>query len=211
MHHRKVQIAGDGRHAAVDHALLLDAVPLHQEEVAGRGSRYAPAARRPCALLARQTFGDLALETAAQPDEALRVLREEVLVDARLVVEAFRVARRHELDEVVVTLGVFREQDEVVRRFARAAVLAQAAARRHVHLAAQDRVDAALPRMVVEDHRREHVPVFRDRHRRHLQRHRLVQHLVDAARAVQQRELGVQVKMDELSHCLFPLIVDGAS
>ena len=39
-----------------------------------------------------------------------------------------------------------------------------------------------------------------DRDRRHLQRDRLIEQLVDAARAVEQRVLGVEVKMDELSH-----------
>jgi hypothetical protein len=52
--------------------------------------------------------------------------------------------------------------------------------------------------MVVKDHRREHVAVLGDRERRHLQHHRFVEELVNAARAVQQRELGVQMEMNEL-------------
>ena len=39
-----------------------------------------------------------------------------------------------------------------------------------------------------------------DRDRRHLQLDRLIEQLVDPARAVEQRELGVQMKMDELRH-----------
>ena len=39
-----------------------------------------------------------------------------------------------------------------------------------------------------------------DRDRRHLQLDRLIEQLVDPAGAVEQRELGVQMKMDELSH-----------
>jgi hypothetical protein len=38
--------------------------------------------------------------------------------------------------------------------------------------------------------------------RRHLQRYRLIEQLVDAARAVEQRELGVKVKVDEVRHLL---------
>ena len=60
----------------------------------------------------------------------------------------------------------------------------------------------ALARVIVEDDRREHVAVLGDGERRHLQLDRLVEQLVDAARAVEQRELGVQMKMDEFSTCL---------
>ena len=58
----------------------------------------------------------------------------------------------------------------------------------------------ALARLVVEDDRREHVAVLGDGHRRHLQLDRLVEQLLDAAGAVEQRELGVQMKMDEVAH-----------
>ena len=133
------------------------------------------------------------------------MLREQLLVDPRLVVEPVGVAGGHELDEVVVTLGVFRQQHQVVRRFAGAAALGQAAAGRHVDLAPEDRLHAALARVIVKDHRREHVPVLGHGHRRHLERGRLIEHLVDAAGAVEQRILGVQVQVDELSHGLFPL------
>ena len=46
------------------------------------------------------------------------------------------------------------------------------------------------------------------RDRRHLERDRLVEYLVDATRAVEQRELRVQVKVDELWHYSHS-IVDG--
>ena len=58
----------------------------------------------------------------------------------------------------------------------------------------------ALARLVVEDDRREHVAVLGDRHRRHLQLHRLVEQLLDPAGAVEQRVLGVQMEMDEVGH-----------
>ena len=58
----------------------------------------------------------------------------------------------------------------------------------------------ALPRVVVKDHRREHVAVLGDRQRRHPQLDRLIEQLLDAAGAVEQRVLGVQVEMDEIGH-----------
>ena len=88
----------------------------------------------------------------------------------------------------------------MIRRFAGIAVLVMAAARRHVDFAAENRLDAALPRVIVKDDRREHVPVLGHRDRRHLQSHGLLEHFVDAARAVEQGELSVQVQVDEFGH-----------
>jgi hypothetical protein len=122
----------------------------------------------------------------------------------RLVVEALGVARRHQLDEVLEADLVLGQQHQVVGGLARRAALVAAVARGHVDLAAQDRVDAALARRVVEHHRREHVAVFGDGQRRHAHLLRLVEQLVDAACAVEQRELGVQVQMDELGHRATP-------
>ena len=56
----------------------------------------------------------------------------------------------------------------------------------------------SVARVVVKDDRREQVPVLGHGERRHLQLDRLVEQLVDAARAVEQRELGVQMEMDEI-------------
>jgi hypothetical protein len=52
--------------------------------------------------------------------------------------------------------------------------------------------------VVVEGHRREHVAVLGDGERRHLELDRFVEQLVDATGAVEERELGVQVEVNEL-------------
>ena len=70
----------------------------------GCRGRPPPPAIAFCVLLGADPGRDLALEAAAEADQALRVLRQQLLVDARLVVEPLGVARRHELDEVVVAL-----------------------------------------------------------------------------------------------------------
>ncbi len=125
------------------------------------------------------------------------MLREQRLVDAWLVVEPFGVARGHQLDQVVVPLQVLRQQYKVILCRAGHAAAILPIAGRHVHLASENRVQPACARVVVEDHRREHVPVLGDRDRRHLQLDGLIEQFVDPARAVEQRELGVQVKVDE--------------
>ena len=169
-------------------------------------SRYvAAAATRLLRLLGADLGRDLALQAAAEADQAFRMLRQQLLVDARLVVEAFGVTRRDELDEVLEALLVLGEQHEVVRRLTGRAALVAAIAGRDVDLAAEDRIDAALPRRIVKDDGREHVAVLGDGQRRHLELLRLVEQLVDAARAIQQGKLGVQVQVYELRHCLFPL------
>ena len=198
------EILRDRLQPDVDDLLLLDALELHLQEKMVRAKDVAirrGGVNGPVLLLRPDAGGDLALQTTAEADESFGVLREQVLVDARLVVEAFRVAGRHQLDQVVIALFGFGQQDEMVRRLPRRPALDAAIARRDVHLAPENRVDPALPRLIVEHDRREHVAVFRDRHRRHPELHGFVEQFLDAACAIEQRELGVQVEVDELCHC----------
>ena len=163
---------------------------------------------RPPLLLEAQVRGYLALQAAAQPDQPGGVLREQLLVDSRLVIETFGVSGRNQFDQVVVTRAVGRQQHQMVGGLARFAAAGQAAAVRNVYLASNDRLDAALAGLVVKGNCRKQVAVLRDGGRRHLQALCLVQQLADAAGAVQQRVLRVQMEMDELgvhSHS----IVDG--
>ena len=108
----------------------------------------------------------------------------------------------------MVARAVGRQQHQVVGGLAGPAAAGKPAPVRNVHLATDDRLDAALAGLVVKHDGREQVAVLRYGHRRHLQARGLVQQLPDAARAVQQRVLRVQMEMDELgvhSHS----IVDG--
>ena len=200
----QVQVLRDRLQPDVDDLLLVDALVLHLEEEVVRAEDVAIRGRRverlPL-LLGADAGRDLTLEAAAQPDQALRVLRQQLLVDARLVVEALGVARRHQLDQVVVALVGLGQQHQVVGGLARRAALRPPVPGRDVDLAAEDRIDPALARLVVEHDRREHVAVLGDRRRRHLQLDALVEQLLDPAGAVEQREFGVQVEMDEFRHC----------
>ena len=79
------------------------------------------------------------------------------------------------------------------------------AAGRDVHLAPENRIHAALLGVIVKDDRRKHVAVLGHRQRRHLQPRSLIEQLVDAARAVEQRKLGVTMKVNEvlISHWIW--------
>ena len=126
------------------------------------------------------------------------MLGEQVLVDAGLVIEPLGIAGRDEFDEVVIALVGLGQQNQVVRRLTYIAALGQPAAGSDIDLASEDRLDAPLLGVVVEDDRRKHVAVLGDRQRRHLEPGCLVEQLVDAARAVEQRELGVTMKVNEV-------------
>jgi hypothetical protein len=56
---------------------------------------------------------DLAAEARRQPDQALAVVAQDLLVDPRVVVEALEVALRVQEREVLVADLVLREQDQV--------------------------------------------------------------------------------------------------
>ncbi len=199
----KAEIPGDGLKTDVDGSLFVDPLILHfQEEmiraqdVAVRGGRRD----RLLLLLGPNPGCHLSFQTTAEANQAGGVLRQQLLVDSWLVVEPFGVARRDQLDEVVIAREVFREQHQVIRRLAGSATLRPPVARCDVHLAAEDRVQPALPCLIMKDHRREHVPVLGDGHGRHPQLRRTIQQLLDPARAVEQRILGVEVKVDEVGH-----------
>ena len=142
---------------------------------------------------------DLALEAAGETDQALGVLGQKVFVDARTVIKALQERLAQEPGQILIAGVVAGQQRQVMRRRADAlAAAVEARGRRHVGLAAQDRFDAARLRRLVEFHGAEHVAVVGDRHGRHAKLLGAVQKLADAVRPIQQAELGVQVKMNEI-------------
>ena len=202
---RQIEVAGHRQEAGVHDPLLVDALVLHlEEEVAGTedvpigGRRLA----RPLRLLGAEARRHLALQAAAQADEPLRVPGQQLLVDPRLVVEALGVAGGDQLDEVVIAGEVLGQEHEVVVGLPRRAAPLATAAGRDVDLAAEDRLDPPFPRLVVEHHAREHVAVLGDGEGRCAGLPGVVEQLTDAAGAVEQRVLGVEVEMDELGHGL---------
>ena len=202
-HHREIELPRQRRQAVVDDLLLAQPLVLHlEEEVAlAEDFRVLPGRRpRLLDLVLVDALGDLALQAAAEADQAGAVRLQQFLVDAGLVVEALRVAGGHQLDQVVVALVGLGEQHQVVLRLAGHTAAVAAVTGRDVHLAAEDRPHAVLLRRVVEHDRREHVAVLGDGERRHAEPRRFLHQLVDAAGAVEQRILGVQVEVDEVLH-----------
>ena len=154
-------------------------------------------------LVLEDRLRDFAGEAAGKDDQTLLVRGEQFLVNARLVVIAIEVRGGGELDEVLVAGLVLRQQDEVVIDVASAAaaagLLLQPAARRHIHLAADDRLDALGAGGLVEINRAVKHAVVRDGQRGEAQLVRPVNEPVQPASAVQQRVLGVQMEVNKIS------------
>ena len=147
-------------------------------------------------------LGNFARHAAGERDQALVMLREDFLVDARLVVIALQMRRRGELDQILVSLFILREQHEMIVNIATASagvrLLFQPAARRDIDLAADDGLDAFLPRRLVEIHRAVKHAVIGDGDAGELQVVGLLHQLVEAAGRVEQAVLSVEMEMDKV-------------
>ena len=123
------------------------------------------------------------------------MLREQVLIDAGLVVEALQEAGGDQLDEVAIALLGFAKQHQVI--VAVGVVAGLVALLRDVDLAADDRLHAFALGRVVELHRAEQVAVVGHGDGRHLLLDDGVHQLADFTGAIEQGVIGVAVQMDE--------------
>ena len=140
-----------------------------------------------------QGFTDAAGEAAGQRDEPLRVRLEMVPVDAGLVVVALEVAGRRELDQVPVALVGLGQEGQV-----RVALLLSGRVVADVDLAADERLDSLLLRVLVELDGAGERAVVGERDGGHLELGRAGGEVRDPAGPVEDRELGVDVEVDEL-------------
>ena len=199
---REIEFLRPGNEGAVDGVLLRDSVVLQLHiEIAGR--KDLPIVVKRGLGLIELAFLDLerdfALEAGGKPDQTLRMFRENLLVDARLVVEAVEVRRGDKLNEIFVADFVLRQQDQMIRGVAGVrGFLFEAAARRDIRLAPDDRLQPLLLRGLVELDGTVHVAMIGHGHRRHLACMRFVDNIGNTAGPVEQAVLGVQVKMDKI-------------
>ncbi len=127
-----------------------------QEVVIGAEEIPVPRRRapRPVRVAGDHELRHLAPQAGAQAEEPARVPGQELLVDPRLVVKSLQVPRGGELGEVLVSLAIPHQQDQVVVRSLPVrrpgAVLPGSV--RDVDLAAQDRLDPGSEGLVIELH-----------------------------------------------------------
>src|SRR5207248_1416551 len=105
-------------------------------ETAGRDFRLIKAS---CEKIRR----DFTVQTGGQADETLAVFREQILVDAWLVIKTLEVSFGNELDEIFVAGFVLTKKDQVVWP-ARRRVAILSGGFRNIHLATDDRFNAGL-------------------------------------------------------------------
>ena len=201
--HGEARVGRQGQQAGVDALVLIDAgvLQLDVDVLAAEDLHEAvellPRARR---IAGQQRLAGAAQEAARERDDAAGVLLEQRVVDARLVVVALEIAERAELDEGRgEALGRLGQQRQVVPVALRR-VLARAAVVDEVDLAPQQRLDARLPGAAVELERARHRAVIGDPDRGHAELHRTLDELRDAAGAVQDRVLGMDVQMGVTRH-----------
>ena len=193
-----IVLLGELDEAGVGLALLRQAVVLDlEEEVLTAEDLEVFAHERVSALhiVLQDGARDLAGNAGREADDALVVLAQEVLVDARLVVHALDVGQRDELDEVAVARLVLREQDQMVVADAIDLAVLLARARGHIDLAADDGLHALLLCLFVEVDDAVHGAVVGDGDAVHAERFRRLDEFLDAARTVEQAELRVDMEM----------------
>ncbi len=97
------------------------------------------------------------------------MFRQQLMIHARLVIKALEVGRTDEFDQVIIALGIRRQQRQMkVRLLAGGATAIAHGTSRHIGLATDDRLDPGLFRRLVKLDRAKEVAVVGHRHGRHL-------------------------------------------
>ena len=164
-HERDARLVVDAVRARGGLAFLMDAVVLDLEIkiLAEELAQPERALLRAGVVVVDQLLLDLARETAGEADQPLGVLREQRPVDARADVKALGKGCRDEIAEVPVARLVFAQQDQVGIVVVAAVLLVAEIARRHIDLAADDRLDARAAAGLVEGDCAVHHAVIGDR------------------------------------------------
>ena len=149
---------------------------------------------------------NLARRTTRKANETLVILLQQFVVCPRLVVEAFQLRLRRQFDEIFVALVVFRQQREVVLPVVQLRLAVEARAGRHVHLAAQDGLDAPFARFFIELDCAVKYAVIGEADSRKTQFLGAVHQLRHAAHAVEQAVVRMQMQVGKLLHEDTPLL-----
>ncbi len=164
-HEIEVHFPGDLDQLRVAAALGVDTVVVEFDEIALRAEDIAvkpgdltslPPSPREDVMI------HLALEAPAEGDEAIRVLRQQLPVDTRLVVKTLEMGGTDEFDEIAVPLGILHEERQVIGGVtSRTRRLVQHGTRRDIGLTTHDRLHPGLLRRLEKLDRPEHVAVIR--------------------------------------------------
>ena len=146
-------------------------------------------------ITVRQRTRDSARQTGRQTNQTFAVRAQQLHVDTRLHIEAFRETARHHVDEVAVAGHVLAQQDEVRVPLAVDVAAVKARMRRQIHLAADDRMDPLRLAGAVKVDHAVHDAMVGQRARGLPQLCHTVHQLFDTAGAVQQAVFAVDMQM----------------
>ena len=149
----------------------------------------------PLIVAADQAAGNFTGQAGGQADKALRMPAQQVQVDAGLDIEPVHKGLAHQVRQVPVTGLVLTQQHQVPGLRVQLIGFVQPGPPGHIHLAPDDRVDALGLAGPIEVDGAVHNAMVRDGHRRLAQLLHQLRQVPDAAGAVQQTVLRVDVQM----------------
>ena len=149
-----------------------------------------------------QPLRHLALQTARESDQPLRMVRQKLLADARFVIEATQRCLGGYSGQIPVALFVLGEHQQVVIgiAFRRSALDVVVVFLADVQFAAHDRFDARRLGRIHEMHGSKDVAVIGHSDRGHAEFLHAVNEFLDVAGAIEHRVVSVQVQVNELRH-----------
>ncbi len=179
---------------------LGDGVVLKLEEVVVGSEQVVIPAQHLISLLELpmlQEARDLGRHAAGGADQPFSVLGQDVMVDARVVVEALQLGDAGKLEQVLVARGILRQQQQVSGLLVFLGVVLLDGAGCQVSFQPDDGLDTHSLGGVVELDDPKHGAVVGDGDGWHIHLVGALDQLVDVAESIQQGVFSVDVKMDK--------------
>ena len=197
------QFGADARHLDIDESIFQSAVILNFQVKVVAKDTLIPTGHLPCHLRStlQNRLGDLAPQAGGGDDQPLAVLLQQLFVDAGPrenppAPHALQVADAGELDQIAVARDVLGQHHQVIAPFFFGLGIRDRAVD-HIHLIADDRLDAGLGAKFQQFDGAVHDAVVRERQGWHAQLNRPLHHCRQLGGAVQQAVVAVVVEGDE--------------
>ena len=198
-HQRQTGALGHFDNMLISRSLLGNAVILNFEEKIARPEDFGIFLRQRHRFINRSLgagFRDLAFQTGRQTDQPLAVLPENLLIDARLIMEALQMADGNQMHQIIVALVILRQQNQMqIIGLSAVAMIHPFAG--DVHFATDDRLNACFLSLLIKiDHAVQHAVIGN----RQMLLPQLLGHLNGIrhlARTIEQAVFRVKMKMAE--------------
>ena len=203
-HQGDARLVVDAQQGAVHGGLVGNAVILQfQIEIAlsENALHFQSVGLRALVIAVHDAAGDLTGQAGAQADQALAVLPQQVQVDAGLDVKALDIGLGHHIGQVAIARLVAAQQHQMAGLGIKLVLLVETGAAGHIHLAADDGMDALRLTGAVEIDGAVHGAVVRDGAGSLPHLFDQFGQVTDAAGAVQQAIFRMDVKVSKRHHC----------